>query len=86
MRQHIQTDMNNSQIPSKTRGEWAKMITGEITHQYRNFVLQMQISQARKDVQLGIISIDDAIEKIYSLCAKYKLAVRADLLTIFKTW
>ena len=73
-------------IPEKNRAEWKKIITGEIEHKYKNYVLQTKIHQLRKDISYKKISIDDAINDLYELCSKYALAVRNDFKQIFKTW
>ncbi|MEA2042324.1 MAG: hypothetical protein U9N85_07205 [Bacteroidota bacterium] len=73
-------------IPEKSRAEWKKIITGEIEHNYRNYVLQTKIHQMRKDVSKNKISIDNAIDDLYELCFKYALAVQIDFRQIFKTW
>lgn len=73
-------------IPDKDRAEWRKMITGEIKHNYRNYVLQTKIHQMRKDINNGKITIEKAINDLYELCAKYTLAVQIDFRKIFKEW
>jgi hypothetical protein len=78
--------MDSFQIPPKEREEWRKMITGEISHQYSNFVLQLLLSQARKDIMKKRMSMDEAVDKIYDLCSKYAFAVKNDVIEIFKTW
>jgi hypothetical protein len=78
--------MTKTSIPSIDREEWKKMITGEVVHNYRNFVLQLQLSQARKDVSTGKISLDEAVSKIHELCSKYAPSVKNDFMQIFKTW
>ena len=62
------------------------MITGEITHQYGNFVLQLMLAQARKDILKNRMSIDEAVDRIHDLCSKYAIAVKNDVIEIFKTW
>jgi hypothetical protein len=78
--------MNNIKMPPREREEWTKMVMGDIPHQYRNFALQMKLSQARKEVLSGHVKLDKAVDQIYELCAKYAVAVQNDLLQIFKTW
>ena len=73
-------------IPKKEREEWEKMITGEINHTFRNYVLQLKIHQARLDVKANKLSLADAKQSIYELCEKYAMAVQSDLRTIFKKW
>ncbi len=73
-------------IPEKNRTEWKKIITGEIEHNYKNYVLQTKIHQIRKDISNGRISMDNAIDDLYELCFKYALAVQIDFKQIFKTW
>jgi len=73
-------------IPEKNRSEWKKMITGEIEHKYKNYVLQIKIHQIRKDINRGKKTIEDAIDELYELCSKYALAVQSDFRQIFKEW
>lgn len=73
-------------IPSKNRPEWKQMIVGELNHQYRNYVLQTKIHQMRKDMKAGTLTIEQAVDDLYSLCSKYALAVQTDFKVIFKTW
>lgn len=78
--------MDKLSIPPKQREEWRKMITGEITHKYSNFALQMSLSQVKKDLAEKKIEMNAAVDKIYDLCAKYALACQIDFKQIFKTW
>lgn len=78
--------MANATIPPKTRVEWSKLISGEIDHKFKNYVLQIRIYQIRKDISLGRITLDAAITQLYELCCKYSLAVQADCEDIFKEW
>lgn len=73
-------------IPPKSRPEWAKVITGELNHEFKNYVLQMKIYQMRKDIAAGKIQTETAVDTLYNLCTKYALAVQPDCKTIFKTW
>lgn len=73
-------------IPDKTRPEWEKMITGEIEHQFRNYVLQKTIYQMRQEISQGRLTYAQAIDQVYELCSKYALAVQSDFREIFKTW
>jgi hypothetical protein len=73
-------------IPPKTRPEWGKLITGQIEHQYQNYVLQTKTYQMHKDVKNGILSKEQAIDDLFTLCNKYALAVQNDFKQIFKTW
>jgi len=73
-------------VPPKERPEWGQMIMGEIEFSYRNYVLQTQIHQMRKEIKRGKITLAEAIDDLYALCAKYALAVRMDFKEIFKNW
>jgi len=73
-------------IPPIEREEWKTLVKGQIPHQFQNFVLQMKVHKLSSDVKLNKVSIDQAVNEIYSLCDKYSLAVSNDLKTIFKTW
>lgn len=78
--------MSFPSIPSVDRKEWKQMLSGEIQHQYTNYVLQVQTHQLRKDVVNNIYTEDQAVEKLHALCTKYALAVQFDFKQIFKTW
>lgn len=73
-------------IPPKDRAEWRKIITGEIEHEYKNYVLQAKIHQMRKDLSYKKITINHATDELYELCLKYALAVQLDCKQIFKNW
>lgn len=73
-------------IPSKDRTEWRQILNGEIQHQFSNYVLQLQFHQAQKDIKKKKINLEDAVNNLYDLCAKYTLAVQIDLKQIFKSW
>ncbi len=73
-------------IPPKDRPEWAKIISGDIEHPYRNYVLQTKIHQLHKEIGYKKITMNQAVDDLYSLCLKYALAVQPDFKQIFKTW
>jgi hypothetical protein len=62
------------------------MITGEITHNFANYVLQMQIHQSRKDIMENKTDMQQSIDRLYELCSKYAFAVQEDFRQIFKIW
>lgn len=72
-----------AQIPSKDKIEWRQLIRGELEIQLTNFVLQMNVTQAIKDVKSNLVDLEEAIENIHSLCEKYSLAVQPDMRKIF---
>jgi len=78
--------MSNVTIPPIDRIEWRKIVEGEIDHNYSNFVLQMKVHQANKDVASNTVSVSDAVKSLYEICDKYALAVQNDCKLIFKTW
>ncbi len=78
--------MSKASIPPIDRNEWYGLIKGEITHQFRNYVLQLHVHQAQKDVASGAVTEQSAVSNIYNLCEKYSIAVQHDLRQIFKTW
>lgn len=77
---------NSSLIPPRDRPEWRQLVTGEIQHEFRNYVLQLRIYQIRKDIESGRSTIERSIDGLYELCMKYQLAVAADCREIFKYW
>ena len=81
-----QKTMNKLPIPQKSRIEWRNMVSGTINHQFKNYVLQVQINEAQKKIANKQITVDKAVDDIYVLCEKYALAVQVDFKAIFKTW
>jgi len=80
------TNMASVTIPPKTRVEWSKLISGEIDHKFKNYVLQIRIYQMRKDISMGRLTLETAVTQLYELCCKYSLAVQEDCKDIFKQW
>lgn len=78
--------LQTATIPPKYRKEWIQMITGEIEHSYRNFVLKLVITQLRRELSYHQITMQQAVDRLYALCAKYALAVQSDFKEIFKDW
>lgn len=78
--------MGQITIPPKNRVEWRKLLTGQISYEYKNYVLQTKTYQMRKDIEAGKISIQQAVDNLYLLCSKYALAVQFDFKQIFKSW
>lgn len=72
-------------LPDKTRKEWKQLVTGEKQFSLKNFVLQMKVAQTAKDIKKGRISVEEAVNDIYTLCKKYDKAVGKDVETIFNT-
>jgi len=70
-------------IPSKDRPEWKNLLNPNSNIELNNFVLQMKITQAKKDIKKGKKTIDSAVDEIYSLCQKYALAVKQDMEMVF---
>lgn len=73
-------------IPPKSRMEWKQLVTGRLQVQFKNYVLQMKVEQAKQNVQNGKQTAEQAIDELYDLCEKYALAVQIDCQNIFKTW
>ncbi len=78
--------MATDTIPPIEREEWGKLLTGEIKHAYKNYVLQTKTYQMQKDVASGKLPLNKAIAELYALCEKYNLAVLSDLRIIFISW
>ena len=70
-------------IPSKDRPEWKELLNIEREFDLKNFVLQMKVTQARKDIKKGKKTLTNAIDEIHALCEKYALAVKQDMETVF---
>ena len=77
---------NKATIPDKSREEWRKIVTGEIEHQFKNFVLQMKSSDYKFKIESNELTVSEAVNELYSLCEKYALAVQDDFKQIFKEW
>jgi hypothetical protein len=76
----------NITLPPKERPEWIEMVSGNLQHNYKNYVLQTRTYQLQKEVASGKKTQQQAIDELYELCAKYVLAVQPDFKIIFKTW
>ena len=72
------------QVPPKNDPQWRALIKGELNIEFKNFILQLRVTQAQKDVQKDNMEIDQAIEEIHELCEKYLIVVQDDLKSIFK--
>ena len=73
-------------IPPKNRLEWRKLLSGDIQHKFKNFVLQLRVYQLHKDIMANKIDEDKALDELYLLCSKYALVVQEDMRAIFKSW
>ena len=73
-------------IPPIDRIEWVQIVTGEIKHKFKNFVLQMKSYDYSNRIKDGEINPSTAVNELYSLCQKYSLALQEDFKTIFKEW
>lgn len=73
-------------IPPKDRAEWKKIVSAQIEHKFRNFVLQMKSTDYKQKIEQGQISTDEAVDELYELCEKYAIAVQNDFKEIFKDW
>ncbi len=62
-------------LPSKHRREWADLLIGSHEIKLTNFILQMKVTNARKKIKEGSLSLSDAIDEIYDLCEKYQKAI-----------
>ncbi len=78
--------MAQPSIPPKNRIEWKKLISGDIQHKFKNFVLQLRVYQMQKDISMGRMEEDKALDELYLLCQKYSLVVQEDMQAIFKSW
>ncbi len=70
-------------IPDKNRPEWADLVTGKKQYDLKNYVLQMRISQAIKDIHCGKYTTNNIVDQLHELCCKYERAVAEDIKTIF---
>lgn len=78
--------MLKNTVPPISRPEWRQMVTGEIRHNYKNYVLQARTFQMQKDIASGKMTYQQAVEELFALCSKYALAVHEDFVVIFKNW
>ncbi len=62
-------------IPPKHRHEWADLLIGPKELKLSNFILQMKVTNARKKIKEGSLSLSQAIDEIYDLCEKYQKAI-----------
>jgi len=54
--------------PNKDKKEWRNLLQGDSDIPIKNFFLQMKVSQMKKLLEQGKVSIDDAVEDLYDLC------------------
>ncbi len=73
-------------IPPRDRKEWEMIVTGQIDHYFKNFVLQMKSNEYQRKIDRGVLTVEDATEDLYQLCEKYAIAVQNDFKEIFKEW
>jgi len=73
-------------VPVIERPEWRKLVRGEISHNFQNYVLQMIVHQTVQQVKDAKLTELQAISDLHNLCNKYALAVQNDLKSIFKDW
>jgi len=55
-------------IPEKSKNEWRELLTGNSDIEIKNFFLRMKLTQAKKLLKKGEISLEDAIDQIHNLC------------------
>jgi len=73
-------------IPPRDREEWKMIVTGEIDHYFKNFVLQMKSTEYKRKIENGDLTLEEAMDDLYQLCEKYAIAVQNDFKIIFKEW
>ncbi len=76
---------NHMKIPSKSRKEWRQLLSGELDIPLKNFFFQMKVTQARTQIEKGIVSMESAINDLHILCNKFSKAknMPEDLKLIF---
>lgn len=57
--------------PSKDRKEWKDLLEGKINVPLKNFFFQMKVTQAKNQIEKGIVPIDTATEELQTLCSKF---------------
>ncbi len=72
------------QIPPVNHPSWKSLIKGDLTIEFKNYILQLRVTQVRKDVESGRISLEQAVVDIQALCDKYAIIVQEDIAAIFK--
>ena len=70
-------------LPDKGKPEWGKIITGEIKHNYSNYILQVTVFKLQKDYKLKLKTKEDAINRLYDICNKYQAITIKDINIIF---
>lgn len=78
--------LSKRRIPDIDRKEWRELIMGNINYEFKNYVLQVQLHQLRKDIRNGRLKVEDAIQDLHDLCLKFPIAVQTDFKHIFQTW
>lgn len=72
-------------IPEKEHPKWGQLITGEITHKFSNYILQIQVFKLQRDFKLNMTTKEDAINNLYNICQKYYAIAKKDISEIFNT-
>jgi hypothetical protein len=70
-------------VPEKNRQEWRDLVTGNIEYKCSSFSLQMKINYLYQSYKNNFISIDDAVNDLYTMCVKYEKIYKEDLDSIF---
>lgn len=72
-------------IPSINRKEWKNLLTKDFDVTLQNYFFQMKVTQARKQIQKGRVSVDSAVKDLHALCDKFSTAknMTEDLTSVF---
>jgi len=66
-------------VPPKERKEWRDLLTGNLNIPLKNFFFQMKVTQAKNQIAMGKITLDEAIDDIHALCKKFFKAKNMDV-------
>ena len=72
-------------IPSKTDGKWAKLVKGELKHNFKSVPAGLMISRLRResDSNKDQATLQRCIDEIYVFFEKYESILRDDISNIF---
>ena len=72
-------------IPSKTDGKWAKLVKGELQHNFKSVPAGLMLSRLHResDANKDQATLQRCIDEIYSFFEKYESILRDDISNIF---
>lgn len=72
-------------IPARTNGKWAKLVTGELSHNFNNVAAGLLLSRLRREMQAKPEpqTLQKCLDEEYAFFEKYERILSQDIATIF---